>query len=41
MFEDEISPEELFNRFFAGSMGPGSFGEFSTKTSISIIFILI
>ena len=41
MFEDEISPEELFNRFFAGSMGPGSFGEFPTKTTILIIFILI
>lgn len=31
MFEDEISPEELFNRFFAGSMGPGSYGEFQPK----------
>lgn len=27
MFEDEISPEELFNRFFGGGMG-GSFGTF-------------
>lgn len=41
MFEDEISPEELFNRFFAGSMGPGAFGEFLIKTSTLIIFILI
>ena len=34
MFEDEISPEELFNRFFAGSMGTGPFGEFPTKLCI-------
>lgn len=27
MFEDEISPEELFNRFFGGGMGGGPFGE--------------
>lgn len=28
MYEDEISPEELFNRFFGGGgMGPGVFGE--------------
>jgi DnaJ family protein B protein 12 len=29
MFEDEISPEELFNRFFGGGMGMGGgpFGE--------------
>lgn len=26
MFEDEISPEELFNRFFGGGMGGGLFG---------------
>lgn len=27
-FEDEISPEELFNRFFGGGMGPGfNFGK--------------
>lgn len=27
MFEDEISPEELFNRFFGGGgMGGGPFG---------------
>lgn len=26
MFEDEISPEELFNRFFGGGMGGGTFG---------------
>jgi DnaJ family protein B protein 12 len=25
-FEDEISPEELFNRFFGGGMGGGPFG---------------
>lgn len=35
MFEDEISPEELFNRFFGGGgmggggMGGGPFGRFS------------
>ena len=29
MFEDEISPEELFNRFFGGGgMGNGGFGPF-------------
>jgi DnaJ-class molecular chaperone len=28
MYEDEISPEELFNRFFGGGgMGPGVFGK--------------
>lgn len=27
MFEDEISPEELFNRFFGGGMGGGPFGK--------------
>lgn len=26
MFEDEISPEELFNRFFGGGGGGGPFG---------------
>lgn len=26
MFDDEISPEELFNRFFGGGMGGGPFG---------------
>ena len=29
MYEDEISPEELFNRFFGGGMGGGGgFGPF-------------
>ena len=28
MFEDEISPEELFNRFFSGGMGGGMGGGF-------------
>ena len=29
MFDDEISPEELFNRFFGGGgMGGGPFGRF-------------
>lgn len=30
MFEDEISPEEMFNRFFGGGMGGmgGGFGPF-------------
>lgn len=26
MFDDEISPEEMFNRFFGGGMGGGPFG---------------
>lgn len=26
MYEDEISPEELFNRFFGGGMNFGKFG---------------
>lgn len=26
MFDDEISPEELFNRFFGGGMGGGMGG---------------
>ena len=33
MFEDEISPEELFNRFFGGGMG-GAFGEFKSGYTI-------
>ena len=40
MYEDEISPEELFNRFFGGGMGPGfQFGESSHlfETCISIL----
>lgn len=41
MFEDEISPEELFNRFFAGNMGTGQFGEFPTKVCILIILNLM
>lgn len=41
MFEGEISPEELFNRFFAGSMGTGTFGEFSTKVCILMRLILM
>lgn len=32
MFEDEISPEELFNRFFGGGgMGGGPFGRLSSS----------
>ncbi len=32
MYEDEISPEELFNRFFGGGMGGGfNFGESTPK----------
>lgn len=36
MFEDEISPEELFNRFFGGGMGAGPFGmaRFQAATTI-------
>ena len=31
MFEDEISPEELFNRFFGGGgMAGGPFGKLTT-----------
>ena len=26
MFEEEISPEELFRQFFGGGMGGGGFG---------------
>jgi len=26
MFEEEISPEELFRQFFGGGMGGGAFG---------------
>ena len=35
MFDDEISPEELFNRFFGGGMG-GPFGELSPVGSVSL-----
>jgi DnaJ family protein B protein 12 len=35
MFEEEISPEELFNRFFGGGFGPmgmgGGFSPFGTE----------
>lgn len=32
MFEDEISPEEMFNRFFGGGgMGGGPFGKLTTN----------
>lgn len=30
MFDDEISPEELFNRFFGGGMGGGGGGGFGS-----------
>jgi DnaJ family protein B protein 12 len=30
MFEEEISPEELFNRFFNGGFGGGGFSPFGT-----------
>ena len=36
MYEEEISPDELFNRFFSGGMG-GGFGPFGTVASIPII----
>lgn len=37
MFEEEISPEELFNRFFGGSFGPmsGGFSPFGRGPSLS------
>lgn len=39
MFEEEISPEELFNRFFGGgfgAMGGGGFGGFGGKTTLQM-----
>jgi len=37
MYEDEISPEELFNRFFGGGgMGPGVFGQLTRTISLAI-----
>lgn len=33
MYEDEISPEELFNRFFGGGFG-GPFGNISNGTMV-------
>ena len=34
MFEEEISPEELFNRFFGGGFGGGGgFGQFGMSIS--------
>lgn len=33
MWEEEISPEEMFNRFFGG--GGGGFGPFGGKSSSS------
>lgn len=33
MFDDEISPEELFNRFFGGGGMGGPFGKFFTRTT--------
>lgn len=36
MFEEEISPEELFNRFFGGGgMGGGGFGAFGMDPAFS------
>lgn len=41
MFEEEISPEELFNRFFGGGLGPmgmgGGFSPFGTKQTTPFI----
>ena len=34
MYEEEISPEELFNRFFGGG-GMGGFGPFGNSISVS------
>ena len=37
-FEDEISPEELFNRFFGGGgMGGGPFGRFRLVLPLSAL----
>ena len=38
MFEDEISPEELFNRFFGGGGGGGPFGMNHLFLSLYIVF---
>lgn len=40
MFEEEISPEELFNRFFNGGFGGGGFGPFGTLGSHSSLVSL-
>jgi DnaJ family protein B protein 12 len=32
MWEEEISPEEMFNRFFGGGGGGGGFGPFGGKS---------
>lgn len=44
MFEEEISPEELFNRFFNGGFGGmgGGFSQFGTEdlTSLPVLQIL-
>jgi DnaJ family protein B protein 12 len=40
VFEEEISPEELFNRFFGGGFGGvgGGFNGFGTKLSLFSFF---
>ena len=38
MFEDEISPEELFNRFFGGGGGGGPFGMNHAFSSLCPVF---
>lgn len=35
-FDDEISPEELFNRFFNGGLG-GGFGPFGTVALLRVV----
>ena len=42
MFEDEISPEELFNRFFGGGggLGGGPFGKPAPSQSRSFSSLL-
>ena len=37
MFNDEISPEELFNRFFGGGGMGGPFGRCGSNTGIYCI----
>ena len=37
MYEDEISPEELFNRFFGGGMGAGGFGPFGGMSQLQAV----
>lgn len=37
MWEEEISPEEMFNRFFGGGMGGGFGGPFGRTPPVTLI----